>query len=528
MKQPAGLTTDGRMRATLESLHQLSQFGERRLIRKAWANRIGVLATALRRPLPGTPSSLELRPGDLGRALAAAVRPTDPAEVWLSLAVMTGELPADAMVAEVAREAEFSGVEPLAVAIIRGTGSELAAHEVAVTAQDAVLVDVSATLRMPFTTGIQRVVRETAARWERDKGAIPVSWSHDFGSLRPLTKAELDRVRTREPAPRHGPSDEPSGQILVPWRATFLEPEVMAEVARSSQVRSLAQYARCRVAGVGYDCVPLTSSETLIDWGGDTFSYHLAALRHFDQVAAISEAAAEEFRGWRLSLGSTGRLGPAIDAVRLPVEMPAPSAEIMADARQRFVVGELPLVLVVGSAEPRKNHLAVLHAAERLWRAGLEFSLTFVGGRAWGGSAFAQQVTALQNAGRVVDVATGVDDDTLSAAYRLSRFTVFTSLNEGFGLPVAESLACGTPVLTSDYGSMHEIAEGGGALEVNPRSDAQIAEGMRRLLTDDGLVARLGGEAINRPTRTWDDYARETWRLLVDGGRNGQGVKACE
>ncbi len=46
-------------------------------------------------------------------------------------------------------------------------------------------------------------------------------------------------------------------------------------------------------------------------------------------------------------------------------------------------IGSLPIVLAVGSHEPRKNHLAVLHAAELLWREGLLFTLTFVGGHSW-------------------------------------------------------------------------------------------------------------------------------------------------
>jgi glycosyltransferase involved in cell wall biosynthesis len=80
---------------------------------------------------------------------------------------------------------------------------------------------------------------------------------------------------------------------------------------------------------------------------------------------------------------------------------------------------------------------------------------------------------------------------------------------------VAESLACGTPCLTSHYGSTREIADGGGALVVDPLDDEAIAEQMRRLLTDDALVARLRDEAARRPPRTWDDYARELWDALL-------------
>jgi glycosyltransferase involved in cell wall biosynthesis len=108
-----------------------------------------------------------------------------------------------------------------------------------------------------------------------------------------------------------------------------------------------------------------------------------------------------------------------------------------------------------------------------------------------------------------------VTDEELWQTLRAARFSVFLSLHEGFGLPVAESLACGTPCLTTDYGSTREIADGGGALVADPHDDRAIAEQMRRLLTDDDLVQELEEQARRRPVRTWDDYARELWTALA-------------
>jgi glycosyltransferase involved in cell wall biosynthesis len=101
---------------------------------------------------------------------------------------------------------------------------------------------------------------------------------------------------------------------------------------------------------------------------------------------------------------------------------------------------------------------------------------------------------------------------------------VFTSLHEGYGLPVAESLAYGTPTLTTEYGSTAEIAAEGGALTVDPRDDDALVGAMRRLLTDDALIEQLAADARQRPTRTWDDYARELWDVLavVPAQQDGQ------
>ena len=221
--------------------------------------------------------------------------------------------------------------------------------------------------------------------------------------------------------------------------------------------------------------------------------------------------------GWRSMLQSIGMPGPRIEAVVLPTEAPPEDPAATAEASARLAVGALPLILVVGSHEPRKNHLAVLHAAELLWREGLLFSLSFIGGNSWNSESFTETLAGMQAAGRPVEAISAATDNLLWGGYRTARFTVFPSLNEGFGLPVAESLACGTPVITSDFGSMKEIADaGGGALLVNPRNDHSIANGMRTLLTDHQLYAQgLAAQAAARPLVTWDNYAAETWDQLT-------------
>jgi glycosyltransferase involved in cell wall biosynthesis len=88
-------------------------------------------------------------------------------------------------------------------------------------------------------------------------------------------------------------------------------------------------------------------------------------------------------------------------------------------------------------------------------------------------------------------------------------------LHEGYGLPVVESLAAGVPAITSNFGSMVEIAAGGGVLTIDPRDDLALTDAMRQLLTDDALIARLRTQIESRASRTWSDYADELWSGLV-------------
>ena len=305
--------------------------------------------------------------------------------------------------------------------------------------------------------------------------------------------------------------------MVVPWHATYVLPELNLEERSLGRLSALARYSANATAAIVFDCIPITSSETSSDGLPALFASYLAALKHFDRLAPISMSAAIEYRGWRTMISSAGTTGPEIEERELPLEA---HREDLADthaAKELLVEPGYPMLLCVGSHEPRKNHLAVLHAAELLWRDGLRFSLVFVGGNAWKSGSFTAELERLKSQGRPVKSLTGVADSMLWAAYRIATGVVFPSLNEGYGLPVAESLAVGTPVVTSNFGSMLEIASLGGAVLVDPRDDLDLAAGMRSLLESGPRSQRLRAEAGMTPIRTWDDYSAAVWTFLTAG-----------
>ena len=154
-------------------------------------------------------------------------------------------------------------------------------------------------------------------------------------------------------------------------------------------------------------------------------------------------------------------------------------------------------VLAVGTLEPRKNLARAVEAA-RL--ANVE--LRVVGAAGWGGVGVPGWV------GRV-------SDEELAALYRGARCLVLPSLYEGFGLPVLEAMACGTPVVTTKGGATEEVA-GGAAVLVDALDAASIAAGIAEAETRRDELRRLGLERARE--FSWSrsaDLVEALWRELA-------------
>ena len=147
-------------------------------------------------------------------------------------------------------------------------------------------------------------------------------------------------------------------------------------------------------------------------------------------------------------------------------------------------------VLAVGTLEPRKN-------LERIARA-VDGELRVVGARGWGGV----EAPAERH------VAPDASDDELAALYRGARCLVYASLYEGFGIPVAEALACGCPIVTTAGSPMAELA-GGDAVVVDPTDVAAIADAIARAVAP-----------LPRRVARWDDVAAQHAAVYEEASRD--------
>lgn len=169
-----------------------------------------------------------------------------------------------------------------------------------------------------------------------------------------------------------------------------------------------------------------------------------------------------------------------------------------------------PYILYVGALEPRKNLLRLVEAFGRINLALPQYKLVLVGAsRLWKNDRMTQLVAELGLQDRVIF--TGyVPDEDLPAVYNGADLFCFLSLYEGFGLPVLEAMACGTPVVTSNTSSLPEVA-GDAAMLVDPYDVDAIATAMRRVIEEPGLAQELREKGLARASQfTWEKTARET------------------
>jgi glycosyltransferase involved in cell wall biosynthesis len=289
-----------------------------------------------------------------------------------------------------------------------------------------------------------------------------------------------------------------------------LVPEFFAEWV-GPRLPELKQLVGGPVVAVFHDCIAFHRPEWGVPATVERYPQYLRELAGLDGIACVSEfsrkelllalekvgaAPPEQIRVVPLGL-RTDHLGPPTSAARPDTSRP-------------------PTLLCVATIEPRKNHPALLAAAERLWNRGFEFRLVLAGMVNRGsGRPIEAEIKRLQSMNRPIEWRGSMSAGDLADLYRSVDATVFPSVCEGFGLPVLESLYFGKPCLSANGGALKEVAPGGGTLIANPDADGMTAI-MEEYLSSNNCRERLKAEAEARQIRTMDDYAADLLAFIKE------------
>ena len=361
------------------------------------------------------------------------------------------------------------------------------------------------TCTYPSNSGIQRVVRGLAGALQRaGMTLIPVKWdnvTHSFYSPNEKEISHLAEWNGPDPSrfSRFAISGDESGSwLLVPELTSDLGDPGMEEVVRKAKAIGL------HTAIVFYDALPYKLAQLYAPNATINHTDYMKKLLNFDCILPISNASGTDLQAFLFH--QADRL-VNIDKKLNPVLLPGEFLKHPRVTKYKEPDASTIRILCVCTIEPRKNHLTLLESFDKITREkSIDAELILVGHCTY--PDLEVKVNDYLERNHRIHWLRHIDDVTLGNEYTRCHFTVYPSLDEGFGLPVLESLWYGRPCICRNTGALLETAEGGGCLTVNTSDVNELARAITLLATDKKARAKFGAEAVSRRLKTWDEYAR--------------------
>ena len=286
-------------------------------------------------------------------------------------------------------------------------------------------------------------------------------------------------------------------QLVWPWQAWRYDLDLLHSMAFVTPL-----LAPCPTVITVYDLSFLHFPERFPRWQRLYLSSQTRrSCRQARRIITISESSRQDVhRFFGVPLSQIDVVVPGVDAAYRPL----PEAEVIAFRTKQ---GLARFVLHVGTLQPRKNIPALLQAFAQLGDPTIK--LVLVGGKGWLYDEIFQEVQALGLTEQVVF--TGyVPDDELPLWYNAAALLVFPSVYEGFGMPIVEAMACGTPVIAADSSSIPE-AVGEAGLLFAPNDVEALVKQMTAVLTSPNLQHKLRQKGFKQAQRfSWERAGRET------------------
>ena len=231
------------------------------------------------------------------------------------------------------------------------------------------------------------------------------------------------------------------------------------------------------------------------------------ALRRSQAIATVSRATRD----------AIAHLDPAAFA-RTRVTLSGVSADFRPVPRSDAALSGMGLpaglrfILTVGQHAPYKNHEGALLAFAEAFGARTGIDLVMVQRQGPAGGALENLIDQLGLTGRV-HLRGSLPRHSLMQLYGSAAALLHPSFCEGFGNPLAEAMACGCPIITSDVSAMPEVTDGA-ALLTNPRDTAGLAAALRRIVDDPALAAAMREKGLARAAQlSWREFARSNLDL---------------
>lgn len=325
--------------------------------------------------------------------------------------------------------------------------------------QKQLFVDISELCQRDARSGIQRVVRSILRHWllnpPQGYRVEPVYATADapgYFYARRFTLGFLE-------CPMDSLVDEP---ITYGPGDTFIGLDFQPSIV-PNQVQALTAMHRAgvQIQFVLYDMLLLGLPDCFPAHGGGLLTDWLNVVSRFDGILSISKAVQSDLERWLREHSPVAGHTPRLDWFHLGADIleSAPSVGLADDMSTLLSkLKQSPTFLMVGTLEPRKGHIQVLEAFERLWKAGERVNLVIIGKQGWMVESLIDQLQSHPQRGAQLFWIEGASDESLEAIYDASTCLIAGSRGEGFGLPLIEAAQHGLPVIARDIAVFREVA----------------------------------------------------------------------
>lgn len=281
---------------------------------------------------------------------------------------------------------------------------------------------------------------------------------------------------------------------------------------------NLPSYNKCTKACMVYDLTPLLLEDAYPEHFRVRFRLQVAdAVKNADRIITISQSAKKDIMAYfNAEPGRIEVIYPGFDNHIYKAEKNI-KADKMVLERNGIVH---PYILFLGAFEPKKNIPRLIEAFEKVKKNGsVPHRLVLGGKRSWHDKEVFDKIAGSPFRNEI-DYIGYVPYPDLPALMRNADLFVFPSLNEGFGMPVLEAMACGTPVITSRISSLPEVAGDAGIL-VDPYDTDDMAEAMYRIVVDGSKREQMRCKGLERSGQfSWRRSAELVLSVLADISRS--------
>jgi glycosyltransferase involved in cell wall biosynthesis len=278
---------------------------------------------------------------------------------------------------------------------------------------------------------------------------------------------------------------------------------------------ALKQIYRFSYCAVVYDLIPVRFPQFVVPGYSEELTKYFGELLWLaDHVMCISETTR---RDWFRFAQEAGAVPVPADVFSLGCDLPAESTPKPLPDVPKGLQGKR-FALYVSTIEPRKNHRMLYEAWDECVRTNrvdaARDRLVFVGRRGWATEDLMREIATNPLTRDTIVILHDIPDEQLTALYHSCSFVVFPSLNEGFGLPLAEALGYGKLCVSSNASALAEIG-GDLVMRLDPKDTLAWASTIARLFASESEIIEWEVRVRKYKPISWDDAANRFFQLVT-------------